>query len=68
MMSLVNDIVKKLIIKYGLYSYANMFAEKMWVNFAFAKATHIYFSTNHYELDTVLTRAVNIWPLTSSLS
>ena len=27
-------------IKYGIY--ANIFAEKMWVAFAFAKATHIF--------------------------
>ena len=33
-------IVKTLTIKYGIY--ANVFAEKMWVAFAFAKATHIY--------------------------
>ena len=40
-----NDVVSKridktLIIKYGIY--ANMFAEKMWEAFAFAKATHIF--------------------------
>ena len=29
-----------MIIKYGIY--ANIFAEKMWVAFAFAKATHIF--------------------------
>ena len=33
-------IVKTLIIKYGLY--VNIFAEKLWVAFAFAKATHIF--------------------------
>ena len=33
-------IIKTLIIKYGIY--ANIFAEKMWVAFAFAKATHIF--------------------------
>ena len=33
-------IIKTLIIKYG--TYANIFAEKMWVAFAFAKATHIF--------------------------
>ena len=33
-------IVKTLIVKYGIY--ANIFAEKMWVAFAFAKATHIF--------------------------
>ena len=32
-------IVKTLIIKNGIY--ANIFAEKMWVAFAIAKATHI---------------------------
>ena len=32
----------------------------MWVAFAFAKATHIFFSKNNYESDIVLTRAVNI--------
>ena len=38
-------IVKTLIIKYGIY--ANIFAEKMWVAFAFAKATHIFFQQNY---------------------
>ena len=38
-MSLINT-VKTLIIKYSIY--ANIFAEKMWVVFAFAKATHIF--------------------------
>ena len=33
-------IVKTLIIKYGIN--ANIFAEKIWVAFAFAKATHIF--------------------------
>ena len=33
-------IVKTLIISYG--TYANIFAEKMWVAFAFVKATHIF--------------------------
>ena len=33
-------ILKTSIIKYGIY--ANIFAEKMWVAFAFAKATHIF--------------------------
>ena len=32
---------KSLIIKYGMY--ANIFAEKMWVAFANAKATHIFY-------------------------
>ena len=40
--------------------YANIFAEKMRVAFAFAKATHIFFSKNTCELDIVLTRTVNI--------
>ena len=39
-MSLVNVSLKLLTIKYGIY--ANIFAEKMWVAFAFAKATHIF--------------------------
>ena len=34
--------------------------KKMWVAFAFAKATHIFFSKNTCELDIVLTRTVNI--------
>ena len=60
-------ILKTLIIKYGIY--ANIFAEKMWVAFAFAKDTHMFFfSKNNWELDTVLTGAVKFWPLTSSLS
>ena len=42
-----------MIIKYGMY--ANIFAEKMWVAFAFVKATHIFFSKNTCELDIVLT-------------
>ena len=50
--------MKTLISKYGVY--ANIFAEKMLVAFAFAKATHIFFNKNTYELDTVLTRTVNI--------
>ena len=47
-----------MIVKYGIY--ANIFAEKEWVAFAFAKATHIFFSKNTCELDTVFTRTVNI--------
>ena len=39
--------------------YVNIFAEKMWVAFAFAKATHI-FSKNTCDLDILLTRTVNI--------
>ena len=54
-MSLVNV---SLILKYGIY--ANIFAEKMWVAFAFAKATHIFFQQKYCEFDIVLTRAVNI--------
>ena len=53
-MSLVKVSLKLLIIKYG--NYANIFAEKMWVAFAFAKATHIFFSKNTCELDIVLTK------------
>ena len=34
--------------------------KKMLVAFAFAKATHIFFSKNTCELDIVLTRKVNI--------
>ena len=51
-------MVKTLIIKYGIY--ANIFAEKMWVAFAFAKATHIFCNKNACELDIVLTRTLNI--------
>ena len=49
--------MKTLIIKYGIY--ANIFAEKMWVAFAFAIATH---TENTREFDIVLTctRTVNI--------
>ena len=32
----------------------------MWVAFAFAKASHIFFSKNTCELEIVLTRIVNI--------
>ena len=32
----------------------------MWVAFAFAKATHIFFSKNTCELDVVLPRTINI--------
>ena len=34
--------------------------KKMWVAFAFAKATHIFLQQNTWELDIVLTRTVNI--------
>ena len=58
-----NDIVsysinKILIIKYGIYT--NIFAEKMWVAFAFAKAAHIFSAKITVNLINVLTRAVNI--------
>ena len=56
-MSLVN-IVKILIIKCGIY--ANIFAEKMCVAFAFAKATSHFFSKNTCEFNIVLTRTVSI--------
>ena len=36
----------------------NIFAEKMWVAFAFAKATHIF--SAKIQLDIVLTRTINI--------
>ena len=52
------SIIKTLIIKYGIYT--NIFAEKIWVAFAFAKATHIFSAKNSCELDNVLTRIVNI--------
>ena len=52
-----------LIIKYGIY--ANIFAEKMWAAFAFAKATHISSAKSICELDIVLSRTVNI--LTSNV-
>ena len=53
--NVVNKSFKTLIIKYGIY--ANIFAEKLLVAFAFAKI----FSAKHaYELDIVLTRTVNI--------
>ena len=51
-------IVKTLIIKYDMY--ANIFAEKMCVAFALAKATHIFISKNTCELDVVPTTTVNI--------
>ena len=38
-------IVKILIVKYGIN--VNIFAEKMWVAFAFAKATHIFFQQKY---------------------
>ena len=45
-------------MKYDIH--ANIFAEKMWIAFAFAKATHIFSSKNTCELDIVLTKTVNI--------
>ena len=47
-----------MIIKYSIY--ANIFAEKMWVAFAFAKATHIFSCKNTSELDIILTKTGNI--------
>ena len=49
-------IVKTLIIKYGIY--ANIFAEKMWVAFAFAKTTHIF--QQKYLWIRITSRTVNI--------
>ena len=59
-MSLV-DISLKLCID------AHIFAEKIRVAFAFAKA-NIFFSKNTCELDIVLTRTVNILTTNESLS
>ena len=58
MMSLVNVSLKlwSLNMAYMLI----FLLKKMWVAFAFAKATHIFFSKNTCELDIVLTRTVNI--------
>ena len=50
-MSLVNISLKFLSLNNGIY--ANIFAEKMWVAFAKAKATHIFFSKSTCELDIV---------------
>ena len=50
--------VKTSIIKYTIYN-AYIFAEKMWVAFAFAKASHI-FQQKYLGLDTILSRPVNI--------
>ena len=47
------------LLNYPHNIHAHIFAEKIWVAFAFAKATHI-FSANTCELDTVLSRTVNI--------
>ena len=56
-MSLVNVSLKLLSLN---MAYMLIFLlKKMWVAFAFAKATHI-FQQNTCELDTVLTRAVKI--------
>ena len=59
-MLLVKVSFKTLIIKYMYGIYTNIFAEKMWVAFAFAKVTHSSFSKNTFELDIVPTRTVNI--------
>ena len=39
--------------------YAKSFAKKMWVAFAFAKATHI-FQQKYLRISIILTRSVNI--------
>ena len=39
-MLLVNVLLKYLIIRCGIYT--NIFVKKMWVTFAFAKATYIF--------------------------
>ena len=50
-------MVKTLIIKYE--KYANIFAEKM-SSFCICKSYSLFFSLNTCELNTVLTRTVNI--------
>ena len=47
-----------MIINYCIHD--NIFTEPMWVAFAFAKDTHIFFSKNTCESDFVLTRTVNM--------
>ena len=47
------------------YNYANTFAEKIWVAFAFAKATHIFFSKITCKLDI---EQLTFRPLMSLLS
>ena len=39
------NVFQTLIIKYAIY--ANIFVEKMWVAFAFIKATHIFFQQKY---------------------
>ena len=57
-MSLVNGIVKTLIINYGIY--ANIFAEKNVSRFCICKSYSHFFSKNTCELNILLTRTVNI--------
>ena len=57
-MSLVNRIVKTLIIRYGIY--ANIFAEKNVSSCCICKSYSYFFSKNTCELDIILTRTVNI--------
>ena len=56
-MSLVNVSLKLWSLN---MAYTVIFLLKMWVTFAFAKATHFFFSKNTYGLSSVLTRTVNI--------
>ena len=52
-------MVETLIIKYGIYT--NIFAEKIMSSVCICKSySHFFFSKNTWELDTVLTRTVNI--------
>ena len=57
-MSLVNILIN--FVSSNMAYMLIFFAGKMWVAFAFAKATHIFFNKNTCELDIVLTRRVNI--------
>ena len=61
-------IVKILILKYNIY--ANIFAEQMWVAFAFAfaKATHIYSAKIPVNQILCVPEQLRFWPLTSSLN
>ena len=59
----VQRIVKTLITKYGIY--ADIFAKNVS---SICKTYSHFFCKNICELYIVLTRTVNIWPLTSSLS
>ena len=52
-------IVKTLIIKYGIY--ANIFAKKIWVAFAFARATRIFFQQKYLWIRYCTTRTFNIF-------